>query len=83
MGLPGKRLSRSSKRRRASHFSLKKAVLVACKQCKKQIMAHRACPFCGTYKLREVVTMKLPKAARAVVASEEAHGHDHKEEVSK
>ncbi|MEK7122645.1 MAG: 50S ribosomal protein L32, partial [Patescibacteria group bacterium] len=57
-GLPGKRLSSSSKRRRASHFAMKPAVLVACPQCKKQMSAHRACTFCGTYKGRTVTKVK-------------------------
>ncbi len=66
MGLPGKRLSRSSKRRRAAHFSLKKKVFVACGQCKKEIMPHTACPFCGTYKAREVLALRVPKALKAM-----------------
>ena len=77
MGLPGKRLSRSSKRRRASHFALKKQVLATCPQCKKAVMPHTACMACGTYKGRQVVTLRTPKAA---VAPVEAHTHDHKEE---
>ncbi len=64
MGLPGKRLSRSSKRRRASHFALVKKTLTPCKDCKKAIMPHLACPFCGKYKGRQIIKIKLPKAAR-------------------
>ncbi|MBI4253025.1 50S ribosomal protein L32 [Candidatus Uhrbacteria bacterium] len=58
MGLPGKRLSSSSKRRRASHFAMKKRVLVACPQCKKAMAPHRVCVSCGTYKMREIVAPK-------------------------
>jgi len=61
MGLPGKKLPSSSKRRRASHFALKKAVLVKCKQCKKEIVPHRVCASCGTYKSREVIALKMQK----------------------
>ncbi len=74
MGLPGKRLSRSSKRRRASHFALKKAILVACLKCKKMILPHRACSYCGVYKGREVVKMKLPKTTQ----KHEAHTDEKK-----
>ncbi len=61
MGLPGKRLSRSSKRRRASHFALSKKQLAACSKCKRAIAPHRACPYCGTYKSREVLKLRVPK----------------------
>lgn len=61
MGLPGKRLSSSSKRRRASHFALKKKVLVTCKKCQKEIIPHTVCVTCGTYKDRSVVAVKMPK----------------------
>ncbi|MDO8490110.1 MAG: 50S ribosomal protein L32 [bacterium] len=61
MGLPGKRLSRSSKRRRASHFSLKKQSFVVCPKCEKNVIPHRACSNCGTYKGREVLKLKTLK----------------------
>ncbi|MDO8571463.1 MAG: 50S ribosomal protein L32 [bacterium] len=77
MGLPGKRLSRSSKRRRASHFALKKLTLAECLKCKKMILPHRACSYCGTYKGREVIKLKLPKA---VVKQKEHVEEPHKTE---
>lgn len=55
MGLPGKKLSKSSKRRRAAHFALDQIQLVACKKCSKAILPHRACTYCGTYKNRQVM----------------------------
>ncbi len=58
MGLPGKRLSRSSKRRRAAHFALKPKTLKECPQCKKPILPHRVCPYCGSYKGRDIIPMK-------------------------
>lgn len=79
MGLPGKRLSSSSKRRRASHFALKKKVLVACKKCQKEIVPHTVCLTCGTYKSREVVAMKMPKTKAKPVA----HVHEEKKEPKK
>lgn len=62
MGLTGHRRTSSHKRRRASHFALKKLVLAACPKCKEPIMPHRACPSCGTYAGRSVVAMKSPLA---------------------
>ena len=61
MALPGHRRTSSHKRRRAAHFGLKTKKLNACKKCKKPVMPHRACSFCGTYAGREVIKMKVKK----------------------
>jgi large subunit ribosomal protein L32 len=61
MALPGHRLTSSSKRRRASHFALKKNQLVSCPKCNEPILPHHACPVCGTYKGREIVKLKIKK----------------------
>jgi large subunit ribosomal protein L32 len=61
MGLPGHRRTSSHKRRRAAHFALSPAKLGVCPKCKKPILPHRACVFCGTYQGREVVKIELPK----------------------
>ncbi len=58
MGLPGHRRTSSHKRRRSAHFALKTAVLAACPQCKKPVVPHHACAFCGTYRGRKVVAVK-------------------------
>ncbi len=71
MALSGKKLSRSSKRRRASHFALKKKVLTPCAKCKKMILPHRACLYCGSYKERLVVIVKNPKLKKVVPVTEE------------
>lgn len=56
MGLPGKRLSRSSKRRRASQFRLKPVSTTTCPSCKASIQPHRACPSCGMYRGRSTAS---------------------------
>jgi large subunit ribosomal protein L32 len=71
MALSGKRLSRSSKRRRASHFALKKKTLLPCAKCKKMILPHRACAYCGTYKERLVTIIKNPKLKKQDSPAEE------------
>lgn len=58
MGLPGKKLSRSSKRRRASHFALTPLNLSKCPKCKKPIRSHHVCLFCGYYAGEEVIKIK-------------------------
>lgn len=61
MGLPGQRRTKSSKRRRASHFALKKIVLIKCSKCGKPVLPHRACEFCGAYRDRQILTIKTKK----------------------
>jgi len=63
MGLPAKKSSRSSKRRRASHFALKNKVMSPCSHCKKKIISHQICPFCGYYGGREVIKIKIKTKA--------------------
>ena len=60
MGLPGHRRTSSHKRRRASHFALRKISLTACQKCKKPVLPHTVCRFCGFYAGRQVT-----KGARA------------------
>lgn len=49
MGLPSKRRTTSSKRRRASHFATKPIALVKCANCGSQVRPHHICMKCGTY----------------------------------
>ncbi|KPJ85925.1 hypothetical protein AMJ57_01255 [Parcubacteria bacterium SG8_24] len=60
MALPGHRRTSSHKRRRASHFSLKKQTLAVCDKCKQPKQPHRACPSCGTYAGRQVIKLSGP-----------------------
>lgn len=50
MGLPSQKRTKSSARRRASHFALKKPSVAVCKNCEASILPHRACPKCGYFK---------------------------------
>lgn len=65
MALPGHRRTSSHKRRRASHFALEAGSIGRCPKCDKPIRPHRACPFCGFYKGRQVVK-KGPATKKAV-----------------
>ncbi|HLD61031.1 MAG TPA: 50S ribosomal protein L32, partial [Patescibacteria group bacterium] len=58
MGLPGHRRTSSHKHRRAAHFALQANTITTCPKCKKPILPHRACAFCGTYRGRQVVKVK-------------------------
>lgn len=64
MPVPGKRRSSSKLRRTRAHIALKKIHFMACSHCKKNILPHKVCPFCGYYKGKEVI----------------AHSHSHKKE---
>ncbi len=77
MGLPGKKLSKSSKRRRAAHFALDPVQLVSCKKCAKSILPHRACSYCGTYKSRQTT------ASKADVLIKEVSKEEVKKELAK
>lgn len=61
MGLPSQKRTKSSARRRASHFALKKTALNKCPKCDKPKIPHRACEFCGTYNGRQILTIKTKK----------------------
>jgi len=61
MGLPGHRRTRSHKKRRASHFALGKINFSLCPKCKKPVLPHHVCGFCGFYSGKEVLKMKAPK----------------------
>jgi len=68
MGLPGHHRTSSDKRKRSAHFGLKAFQPTVCPKCKKPVMPHRACEFCGFYKGREVVAIKVLKALKPVEA---------------
>jgi large subunit ribosomal protein L32 len=50
MGLPSQKRTKSSARRRASHFALKSVNKIKCSNCQASILPHRACPKCGYFK---------------------------------
>ncbi|MBP9748699.1 50S ribosomal protein L32 [Patescibacteria group bacterium] len=68
MGLPGHRRTSSHKRRRASHFALKKIDLRVCSKCKKLLLPHTACKFCGSYNGRQVTKAPAVVAKKVVKA---------------
>jgi large subunit ribosomal protein L32 len=61
MSVPKKRRTSSSVGRRRSHHALDKLTLNACSQCGKAVMPHMACAFCGTYKGKEIIKIKVKK----------------------
>lgn len=67
--------SRSRIRRAAVKMKSKKMLnsrkLTTCPKCKKPVKPHTACAFCGTYKKKEVLKIKLSKTERKAAAKKE------------
>jgi len=49
MAVPQRRISKTRKRLRRTHFKLSVSGLVTCPQCGVMIKAHHVCPKCGYY----------------------------------
>ncbi len=55
MAVPQRRISKTRKRMRRSHFKLEVTGLVACPHCGEMIRAHHVCPKCGYYAGKQVI----------------------------
>lgn len=62
-GHPKKKHSHANQGKRRSHLALTAPTLVPCPQCRTLKRPHEACPRCGTYRGRQVVTIKTKRAA--------------------
>ncbi|MBU0598155.1 50S ribosomal protein L32 [Patescibacteria group bacterium] len=63
MSTQAKKRTKQQKRERASHFALTEKQLSTCPKCKKPILPHHVCKFCGFYKGLDVLYLDL-KAER-------------------
>jgi len=61
MPLPKRQHSKQRGRKRRTHWKIKLASLSICSQCKKEILPHRICPYCGFYKGKAVIIEKPKK----------------------
>ncbi len=64
MSTPTQRHTSSSRRMRRGQLKLKKTNLSVCPKCKKPILPHRACANCGTYKMKQIFKVRIPKKFR-------------------
>ena len=55
MAVPQRRISKTRKRMRRTHFKLQAAGLVTCPKCGAMIKSHHVCPKCGYYDGKVVV----------------------------
>lgn len=60
--LPKKRVSHSRQGNRRAHHKVQIPQLTVCKQCGRARRAHHACPNCGTYRGRQVLTLKSSRS---------------------
>lgn len=58
---PKRQHSKQRSRKRRTHYKTTAPSTVVCPQCKKPIISHRVCPFCGYYKGKPVVAIKAVK----------------------
>ena len=56
MALPKTRISRARGRKRRTHYKAGHVAIMACPQCSQKKMPHRACPNCGYYRGRPVIS---------------------------
>ena len=62
MAVPFRKTSKTAKRLRRTHFKLSVSGLVTCPNCGNMIQSHRACPNCGYYDGKEVVSTNSKKS---------------------
>ena len=73
MAVPQRRISKTRKRLRRTHFKLNVTGLVTCPQCGAMIKAHHVCPKCGYYAGKAVlVNGKLVKEEKPAPAKKPA-----------
>ena len=65
MALPKRQHSKQRSRKRRTHWKTGIPSLSVCPSCKKEIVPHRVCPFCGKYKDKQVVEIKVKEKKKA------------------
>lgn len=58
MATPFRKVSKTRKRMRRSHFKLTQPGLVKCAHCGEMIKQHIVCPHCGYYDGKQVINVK-------------------------
>jgi len=56
--VPARKISKTSKRTRRTHYKIEANGTVKCPKCGAKIRPHRVCPECGNYKGKEVIKTK-------------------------
>lgn len=69
MALPTQKHTKSRKNKKKPHLALKQVRLALCPKCKKPILPHHACSFCGAYAGKEILKIK------SKIKKHESHKH--------
>lgn len=59
---PKRQHSVTRQRKRRTHYKITMGSLVPCSNCKKPVLTHRICPFCGFYKGKPVILSETAEA---------------------
>lgn len=57
MAVPKRKTSRSNTRSRRAQWKAAAPALTSCDRCRQPKLAHTACPTCGTYNKRQVLSV--------------------------
>ena len=71
MAVPQRRISKTRKKLRRTHFKLEVSGLVTCPNCGEMIKSHRVCPKCGYYAGK--ATLKDGKVVKAETVRRETN----------
>lgn len=69
MAHPTRKHTASRQGKRRGHWKLRRTLTTQCGQCGRQIVPHCACKFCGYYRGKAVVTIKVKKSKQEAKAS--------------
>ena len=61
MSVPKQRHTKGRRNQRRANIKIVSKNLTGCSQCKKMIKRHIACPFCGYYKGKKAIEIKMKK----------------------
>ena len=61
MAVPKRKISKSVKRKRRTHFKLQVPTMAVCPNCGEMVLSHTVCKNCGYYKGKLVIEPKPEK----------------------
>lgn len=59
MAVPKRKLSRSKRDKRRTHYKVKDVGYVLCPECREPKLPHYVCPHCGTYRGKRFIEVEV------------------------